>query len=93
MRSFLSPSASFWRPLFPVPEGGEHVAVTHDRPGRPGQKQGRCRKPQRKRATKGSECERVSAAGFSLTLFMDQDGAASVTAKVNTAECRGRRCR
>ncbi|MCK7252392.1 hypothetical protein, partial [Enterobacter kobei] len=51
------------------------------------------RKPQRKRATKGSECERVSAAGFSLTLFMDQDGAASVTAKVNTAECRGRRCR
>ncbi|EJF4177034.1 hypothetical protein MYZ25_004187 [Salmonella enterica] len=43
-------------------------------------------KPQRKRLTGGKTCERVQAAGFSLTLFQDRNGVASVTAKVNTAD-------
>ncbi len=34
------------------------------------------------------ECERVRTAGFSLPLFSDRNGAASVTAKVNTADRR-----
>ncbi|EGM9639719.1 hypothetical protein ACEQGU_004634 [Salmonella enterica] len=43
-------------------------------------------KPQRKRLTRGKTRERVQAAGFSLTLFQDRNGVASVTAKVNTAD-------
>ncbi|ECR8811448.1 hypothetical protein LS689_003834 [Salmonella enterica] len=43
-------------------------------------------KPQRKRLTGGKTRERVQAAGFSLTLFQDRNGVASVTAKVNTAD-------
>ncbi|CAK9887214.1 MAG: hypothetical protein XXXJIFNMEKO3_LKCDNKCA_00162 (plasmid) [Candidatus Erwinia impunctatus] len=43
-------------------------------------------KPQRKRLTKGRECERVLASGFSRPLFTDRNRAASVTAKVNTAD-------
>ncbi|HGB6406056.1 TPA: hypothetical protein ACIVZW_004563 [Salmonella enterica subsp. enterica serovar Oranienburg] len=43
-------------------------------------------KPQRKRLTGGKTRERVKAAGFSLTLFQDRNGVASVTAKVNTAD-------
>jgi len=76
--------------LFPFPEGGEHVAVTHDRPVPSGAETRGMTKPQRKRLTSGKECERVPASGFSRPLFWDRNGAASVTAKVNTADKGGK---
>jgi len=55
-------------PFFPFPEGGEHVAVTHDRPVPAGTETRGMTKPQRKRLTNGRECERVQALGFSRPL-------------------------
>ncbi len=54
--------------LSPFPEGGEHVAVTHDRPVPPGTETRGMTKPQRKRLTNGKACERVQASGVSWPL-------------------------
>ncbi|CAK9887056.1 MAG: hypothetical protein XXXJIFNMEKO3_LKCDNKCA_00004 (plasmid) [Candidatus Erwinia impunctatus] len=63
--------------------------MTHDRPVPSGTETRGMTKPQRKRLTRGRECERVPASGFSRPLFMDRNRAVSVTAKVNTADNGG----